>query len=224
MNPLAILNGRLIDPAAGVDGAKDILLKDGKVAEIASPGKAEAGRRRADARRFRPRGRARTYRHSRSSARTGPGLQGDDRDRNRGRRGRRIYRRGRHAQHRAGERYARDYALDAGAGTRRGGARFSHRSGHPRVERRSHQRFRRAQGGRRGCCHRRWPPHPERLHHARNSGRRGAGGTERHPARGRHAHDQRRGHERRTGGIPARPARHARRKPNPAWWSATSAL
>jgi dihydroorotase len=39
MTTIAILNGHLIDPAAGVDAAKDILLKDGKVAEVASPGK-----------------------------------------------------------------------------------------------------------------------------------------------------------------------------------------
>jgi dihydroorotase len=39
MTTLAILNGRLIDPAAGVDAAKDLLLKDGRVAEIAGPGK-----------------------------------------------------------------------------------------------------------------------------------------------------------------------------------------
>ncbi|MGA9427876.1 MAG: amidohydrolase family protein, partial [Terracidiphilus sp.] len=39
MTTFAILKGRLIDPASGVDAAKDILLKDGKVAEIASPGK-----------------------------------------------------------------------------------------------------------------------------------------------------------------------------------------
>lgn len=39
MTALAIINGHLIDPAAGVDAAKDILLKDGKVAEVASPGK-----------------------------------------------------------------------------------------------------------------------------------------------------------------------------------------
>jgi dihydroorotase len=39
MNPLVIRNGHLIDPAAGVDAVKDILLKDGKVAEIAGPGK-----------------------------------------------------------------------------------------------------------------------------------------------------------------------------------------
>jgi dihydroorotase len=39
MNPLLIRGGYLIDPAAGVDGLRDVLLKDGKVAEIAAPGK-----------------------------------------------------------------------------------------------------------------------------------------------------------------------------------------
>ena len=39
MTALVIRNGHLIDPAAGVDGPKDILLKDGRVVEIASPGK-----------------------------------------------------------------------------------------------------------------------------------------------------------------------------------------
>jgi dihydroorotase len=39
MNAVVIRNGHLIDPAAGVDALKDILLKDGKVAEIAAPGK-----------------------------------------------------------------------------------------------------------------------------------------------------------------------------------------
>lgn len=39
MTAIAILNGRLIDPAAGVDAAKDILFKDGRVAEIAGPDK-----------------------------------------------------------------------------------------------------------------------------------------------------------------------------------------
>jgi dihydroorotase len=39
MTALLIRGGHLIDPAAGVDGAKDILLKDGRVAEIAGPGK-----------------------------------------------------------------------------------------------------------------------------------------------------------------------------------------
>jgi len=39
MTALVIRGGHLIDPANGVDGLKDILLKDGRVAEIAGPGK-----------------------------------------------------------------------------------------------------------------------------------------------------------------------------------------
>ncbi len=39
MTSLAICGGRLVDPAAGIDAAKDILLKDGRVAEVAGPGK-----------------------------------------------------------------------------------------------------------------------------------------------------------------------------------------
>ena len=39
MTAIVIRGGHLVDPAAGVDAAKDILLKDGRVAEIAGPGK-----------------------------------------------------------------------------------------------------------------------------------------------------------------------------------------
>ncbi|MGD0893591.1 MAG: dihydroorotase [Terracidiphilus sp.] len=39
MTALIIRGGHLIDPSAGVDAPKDILLKDGRVAEIAGPGK-----------------------------------------------------------------------------------------------------------------------------------------------------------------------------------------
>ena len=39
MTAIAIRGGHLIDPGAGVDAAKDILLKDGRVAEISGPGK-----------------------------------------------------------------------------------------------------------------------------------------------------------------------------------------
>ncbi len=39
MRAIAIRGGHLIDPAAGVDAQQDILLKDGRVAEIAAPGK-----------------------------------------------------------------------------------------------------------------------------------------------------------------------------------------
>jgi dihydroorotase len=43
MTTLLIRNGHLIDPAAGVDAPKDILLRDGRVAEIAGPGKIKPG-------------------------------------------------------------------------------------------------------------------------------------------------------------------------------------
>jgi len=36
---IAIRHGHLIDPSAGIDAAKDILLKDGRVVEVAAPGK-----------------------------------------------------------------------------------------------------------------------------------------------------------------------------------------
>jgi len=39
MKALAIRGGHMVDPAAGVDALKDILLKDGRVAEVAGPGK-----------------------------------------------------------------------------------------------------------------------------------------------------------------------------------------
>ena len=39
MTALVIRGGHLIDPAAGVDALKDLLLQDGRVAEIAGPGK-----------------------------------------------------------------------------------------------------------------------------------------------------------------------------------------
>jgi dihydroorotase len=39
MTAIAIRGGQLVDPAAGVNALKDILLKDGHVAEIAAPGK-----------------------------------------------------------------------------------------------------------------------------------------------------------------------------------------
>jgi dihydroorotase len=42
MSTLIIRNGHLIDPASGIDGQKDLLLNDGRVAEVASPGKLKA--------------------------------------------------------------------------------------------------------------------------------------------------------------------------------------
>jgi dihydroorotase len=42
MSTLIIRNGHLIDPASGIDGQKDLLINDGRVAEVASPGKLKA--------------------------------------------------------------------------------------------------------------------------------------------------------------------------------------
>ena len=135
MTALAIRGGHLIDPAAGVDAPKDILLKDGRVAEIAGAGKLKTSQRRAGPRRDGTHRRAGTDRHSCASARAGPGLQRNHRHRNgRGGSGR-IHQRGRDAEHHAGQRLARNHALDAGAGARRAGARLSHRRGHARIER-----------------------------------------------------------------------------------------
>jgi dihydroorotase len=38
--PLFLRNGRLIDPASGIDGPRDVLLKDGRIAGIHQPGQA----------------------------------------------------------------------------------------------------------------------------------------------------------------------------------------
>src|SRR6202789_1143638 len=39
MSDLLILNGRLVDPASGVDGERDVLLRHGKVAAVEMPGR-----------------------------------------------------------------------------------------------------------------------------------------------------------------------------------------
>ena len=48
--PLLIVGGRLVDPAAGVDTPRDLLLSDGRVAAVGAPGSLAAeGARRLDA-------------------------------------------------------------------------------------------------------------------------------------------------------------------------------
>jgi dihydroorotase len=39
LNAILIRGGHLVDPSAGVDASRDVLLKDGKVAAIEPPGK-----------------------------------------------------------------------------------------------------------------------------------------------------------------------------------------
>jgi dihydroorotase len=38
MSDILILNGRLVDPASGVDAERDVLLRHGKVAGVEKPG------------------------------------------------------------------------------------------------------------------------------------------------------------------------------------------
>jgi dihydroorotase len=47
MSVILIKGGHLIDPAAQLDGLKDLVLKDGRVAEIAEPGKSSLGKGKA---------------------------------------------------------------------------------------------------------------------------------------------------------------------------------
>ena len=49
MNAILIRGGHLVDPSAGVDASRDLLLKDGKVAAIESPGKLTAAAKQAGA-------------------------------------------------------------------------------------------------------------------------------------------------------------------------------
>jgi dihydroorotase len=38
MSDVLILNGRVVDPASGVDAERDLLLRDGRVAAVERPG------------------------------------------------------------------------------------------------------------------------------------------------------------------------------------------
>jgi dihydroorotase len=42
MKPILIRGGRVVDPASGLDGPRDLLLRDGKIAAIENPGKIQA--------------------------------------------------------------------------------------------------------------------------------------------------------------------------------------
>jgi dihydroorotase len=42
LSSILIRGGRVVDPSAGIDAARDLLLKDGRVAAMESPGKLAA--------------------------------------------------------------------------------------------------------------------------------------------------------------------------------------
>ncbi len=121
MNTLLIRGGHLIDPAAGVDGARDIVLKDGRVAEVVEPGKTSLGKAKASADleiidakglTVAP-GLVDIHVHLREP---GQGTQRDHRHRHGGRGCGGIYLRRGDAEYHANQRFARDHALDAGSG------------------------------------------------------------------------------------------------------------
>ena len=83
-----------------------MLIEDGRIVELAEPGKLSAQSRR-DARRQGIDRRSRLHRSARAPARAGTGAQGNHRQRHGGSGGRRIHLGLRHAEHRAGERLCR---------------------------------------------------------------------------------------------------------------------
>ena len=108
LSAILIRGGRLVDPSAGVDANRDLLLKDGRVAAVEPPGQIDRRRqtgRCGDRGSQGPGGCAGTGRYPRPPARARAGLQGDHRNRNRGGRGGWIHHRLRHAQHHSGQRF-----------------------------------------------------------------------------------------------------------------------
>ena len=108
----------------------DVLLKDGRVAEVAPPNKIKGGADR-QIRCPRTHRRARLHRSARPPARARPGLQRDDRDGHRRRRRRRIYFCLHHAQHGARRRFGGVDRVASSARTRRGRQCVCHRRRDP---------------------------------------------------------------------------------------------
>ena len=104
---LLVRGAHVLDPREGIDGVHDVLVRDGRIAEIGAPGSAAApdGAEVVDGQRPAPA--AGLRRPARAPAHARPGAQGGPRDRHaRGRRGR-LLRRRRDAQHRPRRRLAR---------------------------------------------------------------------------------------------------------------------
>ena len=221
MTALVIRGGQLFDPAAGVDGLKDILLKDGRVAEIAGPGKLKDanGAEVLDA----------------TGLIVAPGLID-------------IHVHLREPGQGYKETIASGTAAAAAGGftavaampntmpvndsleiTRwmlapeRGAAVrvFPIAAATRGIEGRGDQRLCGAEVRRSRGHYRRRPADSQRQRHARDAGRRGARWIERDSARRRYAADGGRQHEPGTDVLQVGIARHAARRPSPAWWSAT---
>ncbi len=117
---LLIKGGHVIDPASKLDAPMDVLVRDGRIAEVAAPNKIRgAAEEKLDARGLivAP-GFIDLHVHLREP---GQSLQGDDRVGHGGRGGGRVHVGVLHAEHHAGDRFAGMGKLAAPAGTRGGG-------------------------------------------------------------------------------------------------------
>ena len=127
---LVIRGAHALDPRSGLDGICDLVIRDGRIAEIAEAGRRRGSRGRRGDRRLRPARLPGLLRPSRPPAHARAGAQGGHRDRHPRRRGRRLLRDRRDGQHRPGRRRPRPRPRAARA--RRGrGARCRPASSRP---------------------------------------------------------------------------------------------
>ena len=114
---LVVRGARVVDPAEGIDAVLDVRIDSGVIAADRRERRHERAPRD---RRRRARARAGVRRPARAPAHARPRGRGDDRERHRGRRGRRLLRDPRDAEHRSDRRLRRDAPLARRDGAARG--------------------------------------------------------------------------------------------------------
>ena len=199
---------RVLDPVAGIEGVHDVVVRDGRIAELAAPGAADADGAEVD----RGRGPARLpglLRPPRPPAHARPGAQGGHRNRDPLRRRRRLLRHPRDGQHRAAglDRRRRRGAARGGPRGRLGPGRLP-RHRHPGDGGRGADRDGRAARGRRARLQRRRPADPQRRRAAPRAPVPAPLRRHDRPARGGPGALRRRRHARGAGLRRARPGRH----------------
>ena len=125
----------MVDPVEGIDATLDVRIDNGVIAAVGERARHERASRR---RRGRARARTRVRRSARAPAHARPRGRGDDRERLGGRRGRRLLRDPRDAEHRPGRRLGGDARrARRDRAQRRGDPRRLHGGDHARAERAS---------------------------------------------------------------------------------------
>ena len=97
---LLIRQAHVLDPRTGIDEPRDVLIRDGQIAELGAPGPLSAPSESADNRGSRQARLPGLRRPARAPAHARPGVQGEHRDRHDGRGGRRLLPGDRDAEHR----------------------------------------------------------------------------------------------------------------------------